>query len=98
MGKHPAPLATPSLAASLWPWPPVQPSMWDLAEEAALGPLAGHVVRHSLSRGACVDHLPGWVSGSDEVLEVLLGDIGWRGGRRQMYEREVGGPPPPRWD
>ncbi|MDP9430933.1 MAG: alpha-ketoglutarate-dependent dioxygenase AlkB, partial [Actinomycetota bacterium] len=42
-----------------------QPSMWDLAEEATLGPLS--VTRHRLSRGAWVDHLPGWVQGSDEV-------------------------------
>jgi alkylated DNA repair dioxygenase AlkB len=72
-----------------------QPSMWDLAEESALGPLA--VTRHHLSRGAWVDHLPGWVSGSDAVLEVLLGDIGWRADRRQMYEREVAVPRLLRW-
>src|SRR3954467_10950578 len=84
-----------------------QPSMWDLAEEASLGQLAGSVERRELSRGAWVDHVPGWVSGSDEVLEVLLGDIGWREDRRQMYDREVavprlpprdggpGQPPPP---
>jgi alkylated DNA repair dioxygenase AlkB len=74
-----------------------QPSMWDLAEEAALTPLAGRVVRHELTRGAWVDHLPGWVTGSDEVLEVLLGDIGWREDRRQMYEREVTVPRLLRW-
>ncbi len=72
-----------------------QPSMWDLAEEATLGPLA--VTRHHLGRGAWVDHLPGWVQGSDEVLEVLLGDIGWRADRRQMYEREVTVPRLLRW-
>jgi alkylated DNA repair dioxygenase AlkB len=74
-----------------------QPSMWDLAEEASLEPLTGQVVRHELSDGAWVDHLPGWVSGSDEVLEVLLGDIGWREDRRQMYEREVAVPRLLRW-
>jgi alkylated DNA repair dioxygenase AlkB len=74
-----------------------QPSMWDLAEEATLTPLAGRVVRHQLSGGAWVDHLPGWVYGSDEVLEVLLGDIGWREDRRQMYEREVAVPRLLRW-
>ena len=45
-----------------------QPSMWDLAEEATLGPLA--VTRHHLSRGAWVDHLPGWITGSGEVLDI----------------------------
>ena len=74
-----------------------QPSMWDLAEEATLGPLAGHVVRHQLSAGAWVDHLPGWVAGSDAVLDVLLGDIGWRADRRQMYDREVAVPRLLRW-
>jgi alkylated DNA repair dioxygenase AlkB len=74
-----------------------QPSMWDLAEEATLTSLAGRVVRHQLSGRAWVDHLPGWVSGSDEVFEVLLGDIGWREDRRQMYEREVAVPRLLRW-
>jgi alkylated DNA repair dioxygenase AlkB len=74
-----------------------QPSMFDVAEEAALTPLAGRVLRHELSRGAWVDHLPGWVTGSDEVLEVLLGDIGWRADRRQMYDREVAVPRLLRW-
>lgn len=74
-----------------------QPSMWDLAERAALTPLAGRVVRHELARGAWVDHLPGWVTGSDQVLEVLLGDIGWRADRRQMYDREVAVPRLLRW-
>jgi alkylated DNA repair dioxygenase AlkB len=74
-----------------------QPSIWDLAEAPALSGLAGRVVRHRLSGGAWVDHLPGWVSGSDDVLEVLLGDIGWREDRRQMYEREVTVPRLLRW-
>jgi alkylated DNA repair dioxygenase AlkB len=74
-----------------------QPSMWDTAEEATLTPLAGRLSRHHLGRGAWVDHLPGWVLGSDAVLEVLLGDIGWREDRRQMYEREVAVPRLLRW-
>ncbi|WP_040338967.1 alpha-ketoglutarate-dependent dioxygenase AlkB [Candidatus Blastococcus massiliensis] len=74
-----------------------QPSMWDVADEATLTPLAGRVERHHLSAGAWVDHLPGWITGSGEVLEVLLGDIGWREDRRQMYEREVAVPRLLRW-
>src|SRR5579875_2773819 len=74
-----------------------QPSMWDLAEEAALTPLAGRIVRRELGRGAWVDHLPGWVTGSDDVLDVLLGNIGWREDRRQMYERQVTVPRLLRW-
>src|SRR5918998_1274011 len=74
-----------------------QLSMWDLAEDAALTPLVGRVQRHLLSRGAWVDHVPGWITGSESVLEVLLGDIGWRADRRQMYEREVAVPRLLRW-
>jgi alkylated DNA repair dioxygenase AlkB len=96
MEKDPVPLTTRTLAASLRTGP-TQPSMWDLAEEATLTPLAGSVVRRELSRGAWVDHLPGWVAGSDAVLDVLLGDIGWREDRRQMYEREVAVPRLLRW-
>ena len=74
-----------------------QPSMWDVDEVAALTPLADRVQRHVLGRGAWVDHLPGWITGSESVLDVLLGDIGWREDRRQMYEREVAVPRLLRW-
>ena len=74
-----------------------QPSMWDVADQASLTPLAGRIARHPLSQGAWVDHLPGWVEGSDTVLDVLLGDIGWRADRRQMYDREVDVPRLLRW-
>lgn len=74
-----------------------QPSMWDVADRASLSPLGSGVVRHPLAHGAWVDHLPGWVQGSDEVLEVLLGEIGWRADRRQMYDREVAVPRLLRW-
>lgn len=67
-----------------------QPSMLDLAEQGpALGPLAGRLRRHELSRGAWVDHLPGWVRGSDEVLGTLRHEVPWRAERRTMYDTEV---------
>ena len=66
----------------------LQPSMFDLAEEARLGPLAA-LTRHPLSRGAWVDHLPGWVRGSDGVFDTLLHQVEWRAERREMYDREV---------
>ncbi len=42
-----------------------------------------------LSDGAWVDHLPGWLLGSDLLLARLLTDVPWRAERRQMYDREV---------
>ncbi|SCG42735.1 DNA-N1-methyladenine dioxygenase [Micromonospora zamorensis] len=67
-----------------------QPSMLDLADaEPTLGPLPGQIRRHQLSRGAWVDHLPGWVRGSDAVLDTLLSEVPWRAERRTMYDTEV---------
>jgi len=71
--------------------------MLDLADEASLGRLAGNVERHILSRGAWVDHLPGWVSGSEVLLDTLLHDVDWRAERREMYQREVDVPRLLRW-
>ncbi|MDP9795551.1 alkylated DNA repair dioxygenase AlkB [Catenuloplanes nepalensis] len=75
-----------------------QPSLLDMA--FGTGPALGELraaVRHPLTRGAWVDHLPGWVSGSDAILDTLLGDIGWRAERVQMYERQVDVPRLLRW-
>ncbi|MEH0936213.1 alpha-ketoglutarate-dependent dioxygenase AlkB [Micromonospora psammae] len=66
-----------------------QPSMLDLAEAGpSLAPLDG-LRRHVLTRGAWVDHLPGWVRGSDAVLDTLLAEVPWRAERRNMYDTEV---------
>ena len=70
----------------------VQPSMFDLGfgqDAPSLGRLAGRIQRHRLTRGAWVDHLPGWVAASDSVLQVLLDEVPWRAERRQMYDNEV---------
>ncbi|MEO3928167.1 alpha-ketoglutarate-dependent dioxygenase AlkB [Micromonosporaceae bacterium B7E4] len=81
-----------------------QPSMLDLAtgdgiagDGAALGPLAGAVRRHELTSGAWVDHLPGWVRGSDAVLRTLLDDVDWQAERRRMYDGVVDVPRLLRW-
>ncbi|MFJ8580577.1 alpha-ketoglutarate-dependent dioxygenase AlkB [Micromonospora sp. NPDC093277] len=67
-----------------------QPSMLDFdAQGPTLGPLADGLRRHELSRGAWVDHLPGWVRGSDAVLDTLLHDVPWRAERRTMYDSKV---------
>ncbi|WP_329008228.1 alpha-ketoglutarate-dependent dioxygenase AlkB [Micromonospora rifamycinica] len=66
-----------------------QPSMLDLADTGpTLTPLAG-LSRRMLTRGAWVDHLPGWVHGSDAVLDTLRTRVPWRAERRTMYDTEV---------
>ena len=72
-----------------------QPSMFDdLVDAPSLGPVTPE--RHHLTRGAWLDHLPGWVRGSEAVLDVLLG-IDWRAERRVMYDNEVATPRLLRW-
>lgn len=80
-----------------------QPSMFDVADDEA-GPAAGwrvnrlgSMVRHRLTQGAWLDHRPGWVTGSDEVLEVLLHRVDWRAERRTMYDNQVDVPRLLRW-
>lgn len=74
-----------------------QPSLLDLAPEAELGLLSGRLRRHELTAGAWVDHLPGWVRGSDAVLRILLTEVGWRAERRWMYDGQVDVPRLLRW-
>ncbi len=54
-----------------------------------LAPLAGSLQRTQLSESAWVDHLPGWVNGSDEVFQRLVDEVPWAGERRRMYDRVV---------
>ena len=75
-----------------------QPSMFDLAADTAgLTGLAGRLRRHELTDGAWVDHLPGWVHGSDSVLPTLLHEVDWRAERRRMYDSDVDVPRLLRW-
>ena len=69
--------------------------MLDLEPEASLAPLRPR--RHELTRGAWVDHLPGWVRGSEVVLTTLLQEVAWRAERRRMYDGVVDVPRLLRW-
>jgi alkylated DNA repair dioxygenase AlkB len=69
----------------------LQTSLFDLggADEIGLGPLGGMIVRQVLGRGAWVDLLPGWLSGSDGLFDDLAHQVPWHAEERQMYERVV---------
>jgi alkylated DNA repair dioxygenase AlkB len=56
---------------------------------ARLGPLGDSVRRRELTRGAWLDHRPGWVTGSDELFLRLVATIPWHEERRPMYDRVV---------
>ena len=62
--------------------------MFDLEEAPRLLDLAA-TQRTVLTEGAWVDRLPGWLRGSDCVLDGLLTGVPWRAERRPMYDREV---------
>lgn len=78
--------------------PAYQPSMFDaMADSWELAPLADGLTRRQLTRGAWVDHLTSWMSGSDTVLRTLLDEVEWRAERRTMYDNEVDVPRLLRW-
>jgi len=67
-----------------------QASLLDAA--VSTGPSLGslhQLERTQLTRGAWVDVLPGWVSGSDEIFEQLVETAPWYAEQRMMYERVV---------
>ena len=67
----------------------MQESLLDLGEEPALGALGDTVRRTPLTRGAWVDHRPGWLSGSGAGFGRLAEAVPWRAERRHMYDRVV---------
>src|ERR687890_320980 len=72
--------------------------MFELMSTAVVvGELPARLKRHSLTAGAWVDVLPGWIKGSDAVFETLLHDVDWRAERRQMYDGVVDVPRLLRW-
>jgi alkylated DNA repair dioxygenase AlkB len=47
------------------------------------------IERVELGDGAWIDHLPGWLSGHDEVMDELVHVAPWQSGERPMYDRIV---------
>ncbi len=66
-----------------------QASLLDTAPDGPwLGDLS-RLRRTTLTHGAWVDLLPGWLSGSDELFLALAARVPWYAERRQMYDRLV---------
>ena len=45
--------------------------------------------RHQLDAASWIDHQPGWLDGSESLLESLLDSVHWSHYRRPMYDRMV---------
>lgn len=67
-----------------------QPSIFTEAEPpAAVDPAFTGLVRHQLDDEAWVDHVPGWVSGQEQVFEAVLNGRDWQQHSRRIYDKEV---------
>ncbi|WP_433733649.1 alpha-ketoglutarate-dependent dioxygenase AlkB [Nocardia sp. CA-129566] len=67
---------------------PLQGSLLDGFGEIEVGGLTG-IRRTTLSHGAWIDVLPGWLSGADVLFERLVAGVPWQAERRPMYDRVV---------
>ena len=67
----------------------LQGSLFDSATEPVLRPLDGRVRRITLSGGAWIDHVPGWVERADLLFESLVDEVAWRSEERVMFDRLV---------
>jgi alkylated DNA repair dioxygenase AlkB len=65
--------------------------MFDQADEPTLGSL-DDLRRIDLTDGAWVDVLPGWLTGSDALLDHLLQHVPWRAEQRRMYDQVLATP------
>jgi alkylated DNA repair dioxygenase AlkB len=61
-------------------------------EQPAIDPHFCGVTRTTLTRGAWVDHLPGWVRGADDLLADVLTRAAWRQRVVTMHGRLVAEP------
>lgn len=68
-----------------------QGSLFGLDDPSFDGSLPG-VRRHWLADGCWVDHLPGWLSGSDTLFAELVARLPWRQRRVPMYGRLIDEP------
>ncbi len=66
-----------------------QPSLLGGGDPSVDGGALARVRRIALEEDAWVEHLPGWVSGHEALLDHLAQTTAWRTERRLMYDRMV---------
>ena len=75
-------------APSLDTW---HPSLFDLGRPELASGFDG-LTRRDLPPDAWVDHVPGWLSGSAELFEIVLATMGWSHHVVTMYDKRVDQP------
>ena len=72
----------------------MQTATWQrslFASEDVIGtdPAFPGLVRHDLAHGAWLDHLPGWLSGADALVEPLIAQLPWRQGTERIQGESI---------
>jgi alkylated DNA repair dioxygenase AlkB len=66
-----------------------QPSLLDSGPEPAVDETFAGAVRIQLDRASWIERVPGWVSGSDALFELLVRTAEWGQRTRKMWDHEV---------
>lgn len=66
-----------------------QPNLFEVASETDFDRTFANLQRVQLDHESWVEHVPGWVSGSDALFEQILTERGWAQRRRKMYDQKV---------
>jgi len=66
-----------------------QSSLFATAETAGFDARCRGVARHELAHDAWLDHLPGWLSGADDLLGAVMRGLEWEQGTERIYGDEV---------
>src|SRR5437763_8339804 len=66
-----------------------QPSLLASDEEPSIDPTFAGIEHIDLDADSWVEHLPGWVRGSDLLFEDVLETRGWAQRSRRMYDQRV---------
>ncbi len=68
------------------PW---QGSLLAAEEVAGFDPACAGIVRHELSHGAWLDHLPGWLRGADALFDEVVAAMSWQQGTERIQGEHV---------
>jgi alkylated DNA repair dioxygenase AlkB len=71
------------------PIPSWQPSLLASGVPISVDPSFAGLARVTLGDDSWVDHLPGWVRGSDRLFEEIVVRLPWEQRSRRMYDRRI---------
>jgi hypothetical protein len=66
-----------------------QSSLFASVDAVGTDPAFPGLVRHELAHGAWLDHLPGWLSGADALVEPVIAQLPWRQGTERIQGESI---------